>query len=97
MYLIRENMINGTNEGYFVDEKIQGKLIASYFVTLHPIACSCQHFMESKNKFNHFHINLVRNWIEHGKPECAIYAKSKSGKIVTLCPGFIKSSNKSSL
>ena len=92
MYLIRENIINGKNEGYFVDEKIQGKLIASYFVTLNPICCSCHHFAESKNKFNHFHINLVRHWIEQGKPMSAIYAKSKMGKIVTLCPGFIRHS-----
>lgn len=91
MYLIEEQIdLDNTVLGYWIREKIQGKLIASYFVTLNPLSCSCKHFAESHNKFNHFHINLVQNWIKNGKPCCAIYAKSKKGKIVTLCPGFIK-------
>lgn len=91
MYVIRENIIDNEVQGYWVDEKIRGTLIESTFVTLHPKNCSCKHFTESKNIHNHFHICLVENWIANGKPHAAIYGKSKKGKIVTLCPGFIKS------
>ena len=91
MYTIRENIIDSQVEGYWIDEKIQGILIESIYVTLHPRQCSCKHFHESNNKYNHFHINLVEHWIKAGKPIAAIYGKSKKGKIITLCPGFIKS------
>ena len=90
MYLIRENIIDKKVTGYWVDEKINGKLIESHFVTLHPKTCSCKYFAESHNCYSHFHITLVENWIKNGKPQCAMYSKSKAGKIVTLCPGFIK-------
>ena len=90
MYMIRENVINDKVEGYWVDEKIRGVLIESTYVTLSPKSCSCKHFVESHNVYNHFHINLVENWIKHGKPIAAIYGKSKKGKIITLCPGFVK-------
>jgi len=90
MYMIRENIINDKVEGYWIDEKIRGVLIESTYVTLSPKTCSCKHFTESHNIFNHFHINLVEHWIREGKPTAAIYAKSKKGKIITLCPGFVK-------
>ncbi len=90
MYIIRENIIDGKVEGYWVDEKIRGVLIESTYVTLKPKSCSCKHFAESNNIHNHFHINLVENWIKKGKPIAAIYGKSKKGKIITLCPGFVK-------
>lgn len=91
MYMIRENIINNEVHGYWIDEKIHGTLIESTYVTLKPKSCSCHFFAESKNMHNHFHINLVEHWIKSGKPVAAIYGKSKSGKVVTLCPGFIKS------
>lgn len=90
MYMIRENIINNKVEGYWIDEKIRGVLIESTYVTLHPKSCSCHFFAESKNLHNHFHINLVEYWIKSGKPIAAIYGKSKKGKIITLCPGFVK-------
>lgn len=90
MYLIRENIIDDEVNGYWVDEKINGVLIESHFVTLSPRSCSCKYFAESHNKFNHFHIALVEHWIKNGKPTASLYAKSKAGKIVTLCPGFVK-------
>lgn len=90
MYLIRENVIDGVVEGYWCDEKISGKLIESHYVTLHPKTCSCRYFAESNNKLNHFHLNLVEHWVKMGCPQSALYAKSKTGKIVTLCPGFTK-------
>lgn len=91
MYTIRENIIDDKVEGYWVDEKIRGVLIESILVTLHPKTCSCRYFTESKNIHNHFHICLVEHWINNGKPKAAMYGKSKSGKIITLCPGFVKS------
>lgn len=91
MYLVEEQLDSEDNcIGYWVREKIQGVLIDSHFVMLSPRSCSCKYFAESHNPYNHFHINLVENWIKNGKPSCAIYAKAKDGKIVTLCPGFIK-------
>lgn len=90
MYLVRENIVDGEVNGYFVDEKIQGRLIESHFVTLNPPSCSCKYFQFSHNPYNHFHINLVKFWIKSGKPQSALYAKNKQGKIITLCPGFIK-------
>jgi hypothetical protein len=90
MYLIRPNIIEGNITGYWCDEKIQGKLIESHFVTLHPRACSCRHFTESRNVFGHFHIALVEHYLKNGSPIAAIYGKSKDGKIETLCPGFTK-------
>ncbi len=93
MYLVRKNIVDDKEDGYWVDEKINGKLVESYYVTLKPNTCSCQHFTNSNNAFNHFHINLVYNWLKHGCPECAIYSKTKEGKIQTLCPGFIKKSS----
>jgi hypothetical protein len=94
MYLIRENIENDKITGYIVEEKIQGVLVESHFVTLNPKTCSCRYFAESHNCHSHFHINLVENWIKNGCPSCAMYAKSKQGKIVTLCPGFIKVKHK---
>ena len=91
MYMIRENIIDNEVQGYWVDEKIHGIIVESTYVTLHPRACSCHFFTESKNMHNHFHINLVEHWIKSGKPIAAIYGKSKKGKIVTLCQGFVKS------
>ena len=91
MYMIRENIIDNEVQGYWVDEKIRGTLVESTYVTLKPKSCSCNFFLESKNIHNHFHICLVEHWIKSGKPIAAIYGKSKHGKIVTLCPGFIKS------
>lgn len=90
MYTIRENIINNKVEGYWIDEKIHGTIVESIYVTLYPKSCSCHFFTESKNVHNHFHINLVEHWIKSGKPIAAIYGKSKKGKIITLCPGFIK-------
>ncbi len=90
MYMIRENIINDEVQGYWVDEKIRGILVESTFVTLKPKSCSCHYFTESKNIHNHFHICLVEYWIKMGKPTAAIYTKGKNGKIITLCPGFIK-------
>lgn len=90
MYLCRENIIEGKVEGYFIDEKISGKLIESHYVTLSPKSCSCRYFAESNNKFNHFHIVLCEHWVKQGCPTSAMYAKSKTGKIITLCPGFVK-------
>jgi len=89
--MIRENIIEGEVQGYWVDEKIHGIIVESTYVTLHPRSCSCHFFTESKNIHNHFHINLVEHWIKSGKPVAAIYGKSKKGKIVTLCQGFVKS------
>ena len=90
MYLIRENIKEDKTSEYIIDEKINGHLIESFSVTLSPHTCSCHYFHESNNKLNHFHINLVELWIKNGKHCAAMYAKSKAGKIVTLCPGFIK-------
>ncbi len=90
MYLIRENIKEDNTSEYIIDEKINGHLIESFTVTLSPHTCSCHYFHESNNKLNHFHINLVEHWIKNGKPCAAMYAKSRAGKIVTLCPGFIK-------
>ena len=90
MYLIREHIKEDNTSEYIIDEKINGYLIESFVVTLSPHTCSCHYFAESNNKLNHFHINLVENWIRHNKPCAAMYAKSKTGKIVTLCPGFVK-------
>lgn len=89
--MIRENIIEGEIQGYWVDEKIHGIIVESTYVTLHPKSCSCHFFTESKNIHNHFHINLVEHWIKAGKPIAAIYGKSKKGKIITLCQGFVKS------
>ena len=84
MYLVRE-----TEEGFFVDYKINGYLVDSYFVTLTPKKeCSCRFFMESRNHRNHFHINIVERWIADGKPKFAMYDKSKTGKIIVLCKGI---------
>ena len=88
MYLVRKNIINDSVDGYFVDEKIHGKLITSHYITLHPDTCSCEFFAKSKNPHTHFHINLVRFWIKQGCPISSMYDKSKDGKIVVLCPGF---------
>jgi hypothetical protein len=90
MYLIRENVQDEEITGYWIDEKINGKLIESHFVTKDLKTCSCKYFAESQNPYNHFHINLCSYWIKSGKPQCAMYAKSKKGKIVVLCPGFTK-------
>jgi len=84
MYLIRE-----TEEGFFVDYKLKGFLVDSYFVTLSPKKeCSCHFFSETHNHRNHFHINLVEKWVAEGKPKFAIYDKSKTGKIITVCKGI---------
>ena len=91
MYLIREKYENEELIGYLIDEKISGVLIETHFVDKSLHSCSCKYFTESHNCYSHFHINLCRNWIKNGKPLCAMYAKSKDGKIVTLCPGFIPS------
>ena len=91
MYLIREKIENSKVVGYIIDEKISGVLIESHFVTADLKTCSCKYFAESHNHQSHFHINLCHNWIKTGKPMCAMYAKNKEGKIVTLCPGFIPS------
>lgn len=89
MYLIEESIEND-QPIYIVKEKIQGHLIEEHKVSLNPRSCSCRYFAESHNCHNHFHIVLVENWIKNNKPCCAMYAKSKTGKIVTLCPGFVK-------
>jgi len=91
MYLISEKIVNDEIVGYNVEEKISGTLIESHFIDINLKTCSCKYFAESNNCYSHFHINLCRNWIKNGKPKCAMYAKSKDGKIVTLCPGFIPS------
>lgn len=91
MYLIREKIENDKVVGYQIDEKISGVLIESHVVSADLKHCSCKYFAESQNTHNHFHINLIHNWLKNGKPMCAMYAKSKDGKIVTLCPGFIPS------
>lgn len=89
MYLIRENIIDNELTGYFVDEKISGKLIETHFIDKSLKSCSCRYYAESQNPYGHFHIALVRNWIKLGKPRSALFGKSKNGKIVTLCPGFV--------
>lgn len=94
MYLVRENIFNGETTGYFVDEKISGKLIESHFVDVSLKKCSCKHFKESQNPYQHFHINLCKKWLKMGKPECALFSKSKTGKIIVLCNGFIRKSYK---
>ena len=91
MYLIREKYENDELVGYLIDEKISGVLIETHFVDKSLHNCSCKYFIESHNCYSHFHINLCRNWIKNGKPQCAMYAKTKDGKIATLCPGFISS------
>lgn len=91
MYLIREKIENDEVVGYYVDEKISGVLIETHLVSVDLKQCSCKYFAESHNYHSHFHINLCHNWIANGKPKCAMYAKSKDGKIVTLCQGFISS------
>ena len=84
MYLIRE-----TSEGFFVDYKIRGYLVESYFITINPKKeCSCHFFTESHNYHNHFHINLVEYWIKAGKPKYAMYDKDERGKIKVLCEGI---------
>lgn len=91
MYLIEEQLDSENKTvGYWVREKIANKLVESHFVTLSPKQCSCKYFAESHNPHTHFHINVVETWIKQGKPCAAMYGKSKSGKVVTLCPGFIK-------
>jgi tRNA U34 2-thiouridine synthase MnmA/TrmU len=52
--------------------------------------CSCKYFAESHNPYNHFHINLCKHWLKMGKPQCALFGKSKDGKIVVLCQGFVR-------
>ena len=89
MYLVREKIENGETTGYYIDEKISGKLIETHFVDSMFKTCSCKYFQESHNPYNHFHINLCKFWVRSGKPKCALYAKSRSGKIVVLCQGFI--------
>lgn len=84
MYLIRE-----VNEGFFVDYKLRGRLIESYFIRLTPRKeCSCRFFAESRNCYNHFHINLVEYWVKQGKPKYAMYDKDNRGKIKVLCEGI---------
>lgn len=91
MYLLKENFDeNGKLLNYQIDEKINGNLIESHYISTDLKSCSCKYFAESNNPYTHFHINLCKHWIKEGKPMCAMYAKSKKGKIVTLCPGFIK-------
>lgn len=91
MYLVEEQLdANGETVGYWLREKISNKLIESYFITLSPRTCSCKYFAESHNVYNHFHINVVELWVKQGKPCAAMYGKTKQGKIITLCPGFIK-------
>lgn len=94
MYLIEESVVDDKVNGYFVREKISGQLIESHFITKDLKECSCTYFQLAKNKYNHFHINLVKNWLKLGKPKSALFAKSKKGKIVTLCPGFVLSKTK---
>lgn len=89
MYLIEESIVEGETNGYFVHEKINSVLVSSFFVSADLKTCSCPFFENSHNPYTHFHIILVRHWIEQGKPKSALYAKNKKGKIVTLCPGFI--------
>lgn len=89
MYIIEESIVDNEINGYFVHEKINSILVASFFVSVDLKTCSCSHFEKSKNPYNHFHILLVKHWIEQGKPRSALYAKNKKGKIVTLSPGFI--------
>lgn len=93
MYLVRENIVDGKTTGYFVDEKISGKLIESHFVSVNLKECSCRYFAESHNPYHHFHINLCKQWLKMGKPECALFGKSKDGKIAILCRGFIRNRN----
>lgn len=86
MYLVRESSPNN----YFVDYKIGNKFVESYYVSFDDTRaqCSCKHFHESKNRLNHFHINLVEYWIKEGKPLHAIYEKASDGKIKVLCNGI---------
>lgn len=89
MYLIEESIVDEEINGYFVHEKINSVLVSSFFVSADLKTCSCPYFEKSHNPFNHFHILLVKYWIDHGKPKSALYAKNKKGKIVVLSPGFI--------
>ncbi len=84
MYLVRE-----AKNGFFVDYKLKGHLVESFFVTITPKKeCSCKYFAESHNHYNHFHINLVERWIKDGKPRTAMYEKTKDGKINVLFEGI---------
>ncbi len=89
MYLIRENVVDGETDGYWVDQKLRGQIVESFFVQMSPRSCSCCHFAASQNIYNHFHILLVENWLKTGKPTSAIYTKGRKGKIQTLCAGFV--------
>ena len=89
MYLVRENVIDNKTTGYWVDEKIDGQLITSHFITLYPkITCSCQYFQESHNPLNHFHIQVLKYWLKEGSPKFAMYKKSKIGKVIKVFDGF---------
>lgn len=85
MYTIRKE-----NEIYFVDHKIDTKLINTFLVTLTPKkSCSCKYFQNSKNYYNHKHILLVEYWIKQGCPKYAFYDFDKKGKIIILSRGIL--------
>ena len=89
MYLFRESSPNN----YFVDYRVGNRFIESYYISIDgsKATCSCRHFNESKNRLNHFHINLVEHWIKDGKPFGAMYDKSLDGKIKVLFAGIKQS------
>lgn len=89
MYIVTENIVDGDLIDYVVTEKIAGKVIESHHIDPTLKNCSCRYFAESHNPFSHFHINLCKHWLRMGKPRSALYGKSKDGKVVTLCAGFV--------
>ena len=93
MYIVTENIVDGDLIGYIVTEKIAGNIIESHYIDPKMKTCSCRYFAESHNPYSHFHINLCKHWIRMAKPKSALFGKSKDGKIVTLCAGFVVPNN----
>lgn len=86
MYICREDT---TGNGVWIDQKIDGSLVDSVFVQLNPRKhCSCKHFQESLNYYNHFHILLAEKWLKDGCPKSAMYEKDNNGKIKVLFEGI---------
>lgn len=82
IYRVRE-----TASGYFVDAKDrEGHAIGSYLVTkgIGGYKCSCEAFAKVHNQYTHFHILVVKKWLEDGKSPTARYIKGQDKKIQVL-------------
>lgn len=82
IYRVRE-----TNSGYFVDTRDgEGHVIGSYLVTkgIGGYKCSCEAFAKTQNQYTHFHILVVKKWLEDGKSPTARYVKGRDHKIQVL-------------